>query len=78
MCGGFFVSYARAKAEAIGIKCLTGILERPERIILISFGCIIGRISIIIWIMLILTYFTVLQRIFWVYKNTRNDYDEGD
>ena len=33
--GAFLISYARARAEGLGEDCKTGIMERPERIILL-------------------------------------------
>ena len=32
------ISYARARAEGLGQECKTGIMERPERIILLVFA----------------------------------------
>jgi len=66
--GAFLISYSRARAEGLGEKCTYGILERPERIILISFGAITGLIMPVLWLMVILTHFTVLQRIFHVWR----------
>jgi phosphatidylglycerophosphate synthase len=66
--GSFLISYARARAEGLGAKCTVGIMERPERIILISFGLITGLVMPILWIMLVLTWFTVFQRIYHVWR----------
>ncbi len=62
--GAFLVSYTRARAEGLGESCYTGIMERPERIMLLIFATITGWLIPILWIMLILTYFTVLQRVY--------------
>ncbi len=70
MIGALLISYARARAEGIGKKCTTGLMERPERIILVSFGCITGLILPVLLIMLVFTYVTVLQRIHSVWKTT--------
>ena len=37
------VSYTRARAEGLGSKKIVGILQRPERIILLSLGAIINE-----------------------------------
>jgi len=66
--GAFLVSYARARAEGLGVECKVGIMERPERIILLSAGAISGLIIPALWIMFILTHFTVLQRFFYTKK----------
>ncbi len=71
MIGALLISYARARAEGIGKNCTTGLMERPERIILLSLGCITSWIIPVLWIMLIFTYLTVLQRIYHVWKLTR-------
>jgi len=66
--GAFLVSYARARAEGLGVECKIGIMERPERIILLSIGAVTGLIIPALWIMFILTHFTVLQRFFYTKK----------
>lgn len=44
--GSMMVSYVRARAEGIGIECNGGLMQRPERIIVISFsGIICGIVS---------------------------------
>lgn len=61
--GSFLVSYARARAEGLGVSCSHGLMERPERIILIAAGAITGHIIPVLWVMTILTHYTVVQRI---------------
>ncbi|MDP4268042.1 MAG: CDP-alcohol phosphatidyltransferase family protein [Bacteroidota bacterium] len=44
--GSMMVSYTRARAEAIGIECKGGLMQRPERIIIIgTSGLICGIVS---------------------------------
>jgi len=69
--GAFLISYARARAEGIGESCRTGIMERPERIILLTFAAITGWLLPILWIMLILTHITVFQRIYHLWRILR-------
>ena len=71
--GAFLISYARARAEGLGIPCNTGIMERPERIILLIFATLTGWLVPVLWIMLVLTHVTVLQRIYYVWHRTRKD-----
>jgi phosphatidylglycerophosphate synthase len=66
--GAFLISYARARAEGLGESCHTGIMERPERIILLIVATLTGRLVPVLWIMLILTHVTVVQRIYFVWK----------
>lgn len=69
--GAFLVSYARARAEGLGESCSKGLMERPERIILLIFATLTGWINPVLWIMLILTHLTVFQRAYYVWKVMR-------
>jgi len=42
--GSFMVSYTRARAEGLGIECKVGLMQRPERIILLIIGSLLGPI----------------------------------
>ncbi|HSB31482.1 MAG TPA: CDP-alcohol phosphatidyltransferase family protein [Candidatus Sulfobium mesophilum] len=66
--GSFMISYVRARAEGLGEKCTKGILERPERIVLLSIGAVSGYMVPVLWIMFVLTQLTVLQRIYHTWK----------
>jgi len=77
--GTALVPYARARAELVMPQCNVGILERPERILLIFLGAAIPQImEIIIWILAVLTNFTVGQRIFYAYKHMSGKEKEGE
>lgn len=39
--GSMMVSYIRARAEGLGIECKGGLMQRPERIVIISAGAIL-------------------------------------
>ena len=39
--GSIMVSYVRARAEGLGISCQTGLMQRPERVVLTALGCIL-------------------------------------
>ncbi len=76
--GTLMTSYARARAEALGIDSLggIGILERTDRIPLLLLGAIVylwyGQAFVIImWILLIGTNFTAFQRTLYVYRQLR-------
>jgi CDP-diacylglycerol--glycerol-3-phosphate 3-phosphatidyltransferase len=66
--GTALIPYVRARAEAANVSCNTGLMERAERIILLSAGALLGRMGPILWILAVLTHFTVLQRIYHVWK----------
>jgi len=70
--GAFLTSYARARAEGLGASCHTGILERPERIILLIFATLTGWTVPVLWIMVALTHVTVAQRIYHIWKAEQN------
>ena len=69
--GTILIPYVRAKAESLQIPCTIGLMERAERIILLSIGTLFHSLEPILWILAILTHFTVLQRIYYVWKRLR-------
>ncbi|MFB0535260.1 MAG: CDP-alcohol phosphatidyltransferase family protein [Anaerolineae bacterium] len=68
--GSLMVSYARARAEGIGIECKMGILTRFERAVVLVVGLILNQMLITLWIMAILSNFTALQRMYHVWRAT--------
>jgi len=77
--GTFLVSYTRARAESLGIDAKVGVMQRPERIVLLSapqalFGLFWnGWVLIGIIVLLTVTaWITAVQRIAFVYRNTRH------
>lgn len=71
------VSYVRARAESQGVECNIGIAERAVRMIILMAGAIIGYFTgdiyftYIIYILVILSYFTVGQRILHVWRQLK-------
>jgi CDP-diacylglycerol--glycerol-3-phosphate 3-phosphatidyltransferase len=67
------VSYVKARCEGAGIACSRGLMQRPERLILLSFGLLLGP-YVMFWIliaMLTLGAVTVFQRFFEAAANCR-------
>jgi len=63
------ISYQRAKAESLGIDAKGGLMERAERIIAILVGLLFPVLLIpILWVMLVLTSITAIQRFVKVWK----------
>jgi CDP-diacylglycerol--glycerol-3-phosphate 3-phosphatidyltransferase len=63
------ISYERAKAESLGLSAKGGLMERAERIIMLCLGLLFPPLLIpILWIMLVLTTVTALQRFFKVWN----------
>ncbi|HSN75775.1 MAG TPA: CDP-alcohol phosphatidyltransferase family protein [Anaerolineae bacterium] len=81
--GSLLVSYTRAKAESLRIPCTEGILTRAERVALLVIGLLLsgwqpvaalpGAMTIVLWLVAILSNITAIQRIFAVRKATRQD-----
>ena len=69
--GTALIPYTRARAEAAQIPCTIGLIERAERIILLSVGSLFHCMGLILWILAVLTHFTVLQRIWYVWKTLK-------
>jgi CDP-diacylglycerol--glycerol-3-phosphate 3-phosphatidyltransferase len=63
--GSVLTSYARARAEGLGIECKVGVMERPERIGLLALGLFAGyRFLMAVMVLLaVTTTVTVVQRI---------------
>lgn len=77
--GAFMTSYARARAEALGIDAKVGIVQRPERVTLLSapqafFGLALGGwvLAAIIVFLTVTAWITVVQRFAYVYKATHD------
>jgi CDP-diacylglycerol--glycerol-3-phosphate 3-phosphatidyltransferase len=70
--GTILIPYVRAKAEALQVSCTVGLMERAERIILLSIGALFQWMEPVLWILAVLTHFTVLQRIYYVWKKLRS------
>jgi archaetidylinositol phosphate synthase len=71
MLGAYLVSYTRARAEGLGTQCKTGLMERPERIVLLVFGALTGWLVPTLWIMFVLTHLTVAQRVYQAWKSLK-------
>jgi CDP-diacylglycerol--glycerol-3-phosphate 3-phosphatidyltransferase len=78
MAGSLMISYTRARAEALDINCTVGLMQRAERVILIGLAALaFGEdgngivLKVVIYVLAVLTNLTVIQRIWWVWRNTR-------
>ncbi len=74
--GSILVSYLRAKAESLNIECTDGIMTRPERVIMLSAGLIVGNwwgSAMIVALIIIsaLTIATAIQRTIIIAKQIR-------
>jgi CDP-diacylglycerol--glycerol-3-phosphate 3-phosphatidyltransferase len=78
MGGSLMISYTRARAEALGIDCKVGLMQRGERVVMIGLAALLfgGESSglalrVVIIAVAILTILTAFHRIIWVYQYTR-------
>jgi CDP-diacylglycerol--glycerol-3-phosphate 3-phosphatidyltransferase len=79
--GSIMVSYTRARAEALGIECKVGLASRAVRVVIISVGLFLADITIkghelailkgSVYVLAALSLFTMLQRIWHVYKQSK-------
>jgi CDP-diacylglycerol--glycerol-3-phosphate 3-phosphatidyltransferase len=70
MVGSLMVSYARARAEGLGLECKVGLLTRFERAVVLIAALVLDQVAIGLWLLAVLTNFTVLQRLYHVWKAT--------
>src|SRR3954465_2925826 len=68
MTGAVMVSYTRARAENSIPKCKVGFLERPERIVLIMIGALFNRMAPVLWVMAVLSNWTVVHRMIYTWQ----------
>lgn len=68
--GSLMVSYARARAEGIGVALKEGLVTRFERVFLLVVGLLFNQLTIILWLLAILSNFTAIQRMYLVWRIT--------
>ena len=78
--GTFLVSYTRARAESLGIDAKVGIMQRAERIVILSvpqafFGLALGGwvLAAVVVILAITAWITAVQRILFVRRHALVD-----
>ena len=66
---GSIVSYAKARAEGLGLRCDVGLAERAERLILVLLGTLLVGLGfdvalpVALWLLAVATAITVVQRL---------------
>jgi CDP-diacylglycerol--glycerol-3-phosphate 3-phosphatidyltransferase len=68
-------SYTRARAESMITKCKVGFMERPERIVLFMLGAFTNRMAGVLWVILVLSIFTVADRVIHTYRELRQPHE---
>jgi CDP-diacylglycerol--glycerol-3-phosphate 3-phosphatidyltransferase len=65
---GSIVSYAKARAEGLGLRCDVGLAERAERLILVLIGTALAgfgvpvALAVLLWVLAAASAVTVVQR----------------
>ena len=75
--GALMISYARARAEAIGYGASVGLVARPERVVLLALCLIINQPMWALWILAIATHVTAAWRILHVWRVTQAESTPG-
>ena len=73
--GSLMVSYARSRAEALGFEAKTGLLSRVERYVVMVVFLALGWPHIALVILAAFTYFTFFQRMWSVWKQSREPHE---
>ncbi|MBE7474493.1 MAG: CDP-alcohol phosphatidyltransferase family protein [Anaerolineae bacterium] len=68
--GSLMVSYARARAEGIGVPLKDGLFTRFERVFLLVVGLLFNQLTLVLWILAIFSNLTALQRMYLVWRMT--------
>jgi CDP-diacylglycerol--glycerol-3-phosphate 3-phosphatidyltransferase len=79
--GSFLVPYARAKAEALGLRGDVGLGSRAERVVVITAGLVLAPWGLLPWAIYLLAataWITVLQRILYVRKQLAHGGTNGE
>lgn len=71
---GSVVSYVKARAEGLGVTCNVGVAERTERLLIVGVGGLFAGLGIdwalpaALWLLAVVSVFTVGQRMVHVYR----------
>lgn len=68
--GSLMVSYARARAEGIGVPIKDGLFTRFERVFILVVGLIFDQLTAALWLLAIFSNLTAVQRMYLVWRIT--------
>lgn len=81
--GSVMVSYVRARAEALGIECKVGLMQRPERVVVTAVVAMLTTLLDTLWclaagmiVIAVLANLTACWRILHCYKELRSQRSE--
>jgi CDP-diacylglycerol--glycerol-3-phosphate 3-phosphatidyltransferase len=72
--GSIIVSYAKARAESLRVSCDVGVMERPERMVLLAVGYLVGGRGAVAALVLlaVFSHLTAFQRIIYTWRRLRS------
>ena len=70
----FLISYLRARAEALGLECKSGLMARAPRFLALGVGLFFNGLSpwilkIVMWVLAVLLVETLVERFIFVWRN---------
>jgi CDP-diacylglycerol--glycerol-3-phosphate 3-phosphatidyltransferase len=71
--GTVMVSYTKARAQSVGLACEIGLMERPERLIVLIAGAAFNVVTPAMVVLAVLTNLTAVQRILHTRRASRED-----
>lgn len=72
LAGTVMVSYTKARAQSIGVRCEIGVMERPERLIALIAGATFFLLTPVMALLAVLTNVTAIQRIVYTRRIARD------
>jgi CDP-diacylglycerol--glycerol-3-phosphate 3-phosphatidyltransferase len=77
LAASMLVSYERARAESLGYTAKGGLMERAERVIALAIGVAFSAVLVpVLWVMLVLTIITAVQRFAMVWQQSSSRPEE--
>lgn len=74
--GSVAVSYLRARAEVGGMTMREGLFRRQERVALLGVGLLFNGLTVVVWVLAVLSNVTALQR-FWMVVRAPEGREDG-
>lgn len=72
------ISYLRAKADIGRVDGRGGVMGRAERVILFTAGFLFDQVTVMLWLMAVLTWLTVFQRFAKTWRQLDGSSPEGE
>jgi CDP-diacylglycerol--glycerol-3-phosphate 3-phosphatidyltransferase len=75
--GSLMVSYAKARAEGLGLECKTGLLARPERVVILAIGLLTGTVMWALILLAVFSHVTAIERVVHVMRISRESAEKN-